>query len=101
MTYWPYNVPSSNGIGSSPIAIGSSIGGVSIGAGGGKSWAVAAMGAYATSLGFNVVHYSLELGEGYVGKRYDAIFSGIDVDKLKDHRKEVDELPYHQYPQCN
>ena len=60
--------------------------------GGGKSWAVAAMGAYAASLGFNVVHYSLELGEGYVGKRYDAIFSGIDVDKLKDHRKEVDEI---------
>jgi replicative DNA helicase len=60
--------------------------------GGGKSWAVAAMGAYAASLGFNVVHHSLELGEGYVGKRYDAIFSGIDVDKLKDHRKEVDEI---------
>jgi replicative DNA helicase len=60
--------------------------------GGGKSWAVAARGAYAASLGFNVVHYSLELGEGYVGKRYDAIFSGIDVDKLKDHRKEVDEI---------
>ena len=60
--------------------------------GGGKSWAVTAMGAYAAALGFNVVHYSLELGEGYVGKRYDAIFSGIDVDKLKNHRKEVDEI---------
>ncbi len=32
--------------------------------GGGKSWAVTAMGAYAAALGFNVVHYSLELGEG-------------------------------------
>ena len=60
--------------------------------GGGKSWAITAMGAYAASLGFNVVHYSLELGEGYVGKRYDSIFSGIEVDKLKDHRKEVDEV---------
>lgn len=60
--------------------------------GGGKSWVVAAMGAYAAALGFNVVHYSLELGEGYVGKRYDSIFSGIPVDKLKDHRKEVDEI---------
>jgi replicative DNA helicase len=59
--------------------------------GGGKSWAVAAMGAYTAALGYNVIHYTLELGEGYVGKRYDAIFSGIDVDKLKDHRKEVDE----------
>jgi replicative DNA helicase len=60
--------------------------------GGGKSWAVTAMGAYAAALGFNVIHYSLELGEGYVGKRYDAVFSGIDVDKLHLHRKEVDEI---------
>jgi replicative DNA helicase len=60
--------------------------------GGGKSWAISAMGAYAAALGYNVVHYSLELGEGYVGKRYDAIFSGIEVDKLHLHRKEVDEV---------
>jgi len=60
--------------------------------GGGKSWAIAAMGAYAAALGFNVVHYTLELGEGYVGKRYDAIFSGIEVYKLHLHRKEVDEV---------
>ena len=60
--------------------------------GGGKSWAIAAMGVYAAALGFNVVHYTLELGEGYVGKRYDAIFSGIEVDKLHLHRKEVDEV---------
>ena len=60
--------------------------------GGGKSWAISAMGAYAAALGYNVVHYSLELGEGYVGKRYDAIFSGIEVEKLHLHRKEVDEV---------
>ena len=60
--------------------------------GGGKSWAITAMGAYAAALGYNVVHYSLELGEGYVGKRYDAVFSGIDVDKLHLHRAEVDEV---------
>ena len=60
--------------------------------GGGKSWAISAMGAYAAALGYNVVHYSLELGEGYVGKRYDAVFSGIEVDKLHLHRKEVDEV---------
>jgi hypothetical protein len=60
--------------------------------GGGKSWAITAMGAYAAALGYNVIHYSLELGEGYVGKRYDAIFSGIEVDKLHLHRKEVDEV---------
>jgi len=60
--------------------------------GGGKSWAVTAMGAYAAALGYNVVHYTLELGEGYIGKRYDAVFSGIEVDKLHLHRKEVDEI---------
>ena len=59
--------------------------------GGGKSWGVMAMGAYAAALGYNVVHYTLELSEGYVGKRYDAIFSGIDVDKLNENRKDVEE----------
>jgi replicative DNA helicase len=60
--------------------------------GGGKSWAVIAMGAFAAALGYNVVHYTLELGEGYVGKRYDAVFSGIPVDKLDDHREQVEEI---------
>jgi replicative DNA helicase len=59
--------------------------------GGGKSWGVIAMAAYAAALGYNVVHYTLELSEGYVGKRYDAVFSGIDVDKLDQHRVEVEE----------
>jgi archaellum biogenesis ATPase FlaH len=59
--------------------------------GGGKSWAAIAMGAYAAALGYNLVHYTLELSEGYVGKRYDAVFSGIDVDKLDKHRPEVEE----------
>jgi replicative DNA helicase len=60
--------------------------------GGGKSWAVIAMGAFAAALGYNVVHYTLELGEGYVGKRYDAVFSGIAVDKLDENRKAVEEI---------
>ena len=34
---------------------------------------------------------TIELSEGYVGKRYDAVFSGVDVDKLNDHRSEVEE----------
>ena len=49
------------------------------------------MGAHAAALGYNVVHYTLELSEGYVGKRYDAVFSGVDVDKLNYHRSEVEE----------
>lgn len=57
---------------------------------GGKSWVVAAMGAHAAEMGLNVLHYSLELTEGYLGKRYDAIITGIDVDKLDEHKDEVE-----------
>jgi replicative DNA helicase len=60
--------------------------------GGGKSWAVASVGACAASLGYNVLHYSLELAEGYVAKRYDAIFTGIPIDKLDSNRKKVEEV---------
>ena len=58
--------------------------------GGGKTWVAIAMGAFAAAMGYNVFHYTLELAEGYVGKRYDSIFSGIDIDKLNDRRSEVE-----------
>jgi replicative DNA helicase len=65
--------------------------------GGGKSWCLIAMGAYAVQLGFNVIHYTLELGETYVGRRYDSYFTNIPVDKIKNHRSEaeqaINELP--------
>lgn len=60
--------------------------------GGGKSWVVCAMGAYAAKLGFNVVHYTLELGDIYTSKRYDAILTGIDSKDLGDHRDSVQEI---------
>jgi len=60
--------------------------------GGGKSWAVTAIGAFALALGYDVAHYSLELGEGYVGKRYDAVFTGIPVDQLNSRRSEVEKF---------
>ena len=50
---------------------------------GGKSWICTAIGGYAAELGLNVMHYSLELSADYVGKRYDAYFTGIDVSNLK------------------
>jgi replicative DNA helicase len=59
--------------------------------GGGKSWALVALGGCAVQLGYNVVHYTLELGEDYVGKRYDAFFTGIPVDKLKNFKSKVQE----------
>jgi replicative DNA helicase len=60
--------------------------------GGGKSWGLVALGGEAVKLGYNVIHYTLELGETYVGKRYDAFFSKIEVDQLKDRRKEIENI---------
>ena len=54
-------------------------------AGIGKSWVLSALGAYAISQKLNVVHYTLELNESYVGLRYDSIFSGVENQNLKYH----------------
>jgi replicative DNA helicase len=59
---------------------------------GGKSWAIIAMAAEAVKLGYNITFYALELGESYVGKRFDAYFTGIPVDKLDERRAEVEEI---------
>jgi len=60
--------------------------------GGGKSWSLVALGGYAVKLGYNVLHYTLELGEEYVAKRYDAFFTKIPVDKIDSHRDKVEEI---------
>jgi replicative DNA helicase len=60
--------------------------------GGGKSWMLTALGALPVSLGYTVNHYTLELSEGYMGRRYDATFTGVRVQELGLHRKEVDEM---------
>lgn len=60
---------------------------------GGKSWAIIAMAAEAVKLGFKVVYYALELGESYVGKRFDACLSGVSVDKIDgSHRNKLENL---------
>ncbi len=58
---------------------------------GGKSWVAISMAAYAVILGYNIVYYTLELSEGYVGKRFDAVFTQIAVELLKDNRKKIEE----------
>lgn len=58
--------------------------------GGGKSWTLVALGGIAAQLGFNVIHYTLELSEDYVGRRYDAFFTGIPVAHILKHRAEVE-----------
>jgi len=60
-------------------------------AGIGKSWVLSSLGAYALSQKLNVVHYTLELNESYVGLRYDSIFSGVEGQNLKYHKEEVQE----------
>lgn len=61
------------------------------GPGGGKSWALVAIGAFALALGYKVIHYTLELGEDYVGKRYDACFTKISVSEVKDYKEQIQE----------
>lgn len=60
--------------------------------GGGKSWTLISLGGVAVKLGYNVLHYTLELGEDYVGRRYDAFFTGIPVNNITKHRKEIDDI---------
>ena len=60
--------------------------------GGGKSWSLVALGGYAVRMGCNVLHYTLELGEDYVGRRYDAFFTNTPVDKILKNRKKVEDV---------
>lgn len=57
--------------------------------GGGKSWSLVAIGAYAVQQGYNVVHYTLELDEHYVGRRYDAYFTNTPVQDVLKHKEKV------------
>ena len=65
-------------------------------AGSGKSWFLAKIGSEAFLQNKNVLHFTMELNEKYVGRRYDAIFSGIafqDVGKKRDViKKTLDEI---------
>jgi hypothetical protein len=54
-----------------------------------NSWGLINVGAHAVKQGLNVVHYTLELNEGYVGQRYDAVLTGIANQNLKYNLDEV------------
>jgi replicative DNA helicase len=60
--------------------------------GGGKSWALIALGGHAVKMGFNVIHYTLELGEDYVGRRYDAYFTQIPVNVISANKSKVESV---------
>jgi len=58
----------------------------------GKSWVLQALGANALRAGKNVIHYTLELNQAYVGLRYGAIFSGIEASQIPNHAKKVKKM---------
>ena len=65
-------------------------------AGIGKTWCLQSIGANAVKEGLNVVHYTLELNQNYVGLRYDTVFSGVTTSDIKyyqdDVKKKIDQL---------
>lgn len=56
----------------------------------GKTWGLVSAGSFAARKGLNVNHYSMELNEHYVGRRYDANLTGISSQNLKYHKEEVE-----------
>lgn len=60
-------------------------------AGIGKSMALVNIAAAAALQGLNVIYYTLELSETYVGARFDSHYSGIPSQDLKYHKEEVQE----------
>ena len=60
--------------------------------GGGKSWCLVALGGHAVRMGYNVLHYTLELGEDYVGRRYDSFFTKVPVNKIMLEKEKVEEV---------
>ena len=83
-TPWPLiNNLLSGGLGQGDLGL------IAGGPGGGKSWALVALGAQAVKLGYTVVHYTLELSEKYVGRRYDACFTEIPVQDIVESKDKV------------
>lgn len=66
------------------------LGVIMAGTGVGKSHALVDIGCYAACQGYNVAHYTFELGDIYVGKRYDSRISLIPFDNLLDNKERVE-----------
>jgi len=58
----------------------------------GKSWLLQALGANALRAGKNVMHYTLELNQAYVGLRYAAIFSKLETSQIKEQKDKVKKM---------
>ena len=57
--------------------------------GGGKSFWLVALGTGALKAKKNVVHYTFELSEVNIGRRYDACISGYEIKKLKENYEDI------------
>jgi len=55
----------------------------------GKSWFLAKIACAAVQKGMNVLHYTLELSESYVGQRYTTILTGIQTSEHKERKEEI------------
>ena len=54
-----------------------------------NSWTAIASAGHAARNGFNVIYYSLELAESYVGKRFDSYFTGIPFEIIEKNKEVV------------
>ena len=55
----------------------------------GKSWFLSKIACSALQKGVDVLHYTLELSESYVGQRYTTILTGIQTSEHKERKDEV------------
>jgi hypothetical protein len=55
----------------------------------GKSWFLSKIACSAVQKGLNVLHYTLELSESYVGQRYTTILTGIQTSEHKERKEEI------------
>ena len=62
------------------------------GPGAGKSWALVSLAGHAVKMGYNVIYYTLELGEDYVGRRFDAFFTQIPANDIMNHKEKVEDV---------
>ena len=55
----------------------------------GKSWFLSKIACSALQNGLDVLHYTLELSENYVGQRYTTILTGVQTSEHKERRDEI------------
>ena len=55
----------------------------------GKSWFLSKIACAALERGIDVLHYTLELSENYVGQRYTTILTGIQTSEHKERKNEI------------